>query len=204
MILEQILMGSGLNFSYIIGDYETKEGAVIDPGSDTNRILQKAQFHNLKIKYIINTHSHGDHTLGNRKLKEKTNAKIIMHFKAPLDMDISVKDEDQLKLGKLNIKVIYTPGHTPDSICLLIDKALFTGDTLFVGECGRTDFTGGNSTDMYNSLFKKILSLEDNIMIYPGHNYGEKPTSTIGIERKTNYTLEPRSLEEFKEFMKEP
>jgi glyoxylase-like metal-dependent hydrolase (beta-lactamase superfamily II) len=103
------------------------------------------------------------------------------------------------------IKVIHTPGHTPDSICLLVDnKKLLTGDTLFVGECGRTDLLGGNSRSMYHSLFNKLLKLGDDVEVYPGHDYGSKPSSTIGEEKRSNYTLEPRSLMEFIEFMRQP
>jgi glyoxylase-like metal-dependent hydrolase (beta-lactamase superfamily II) len=101
--------------------------------------------------------------------------------------------------------VIYTPGHTPDSICLLVDnKKLLSGDTLFVGECGRTDFPGGNSQSLYESLFGKLLKLNDDLEIYPGHDYGDKPSSTLGEERRSNYTLQPRSLLDFIEFMKQP
>jgi glyoxylase-like metal-dependent hydrolase (beta-lactamase superfamily II) len=103
------------------------------------------------------------------------------------------------------IKVIHTPGHTPDSIYLLVDnKKLLTGDTLFVGECGRTDLSGGNSRNMHGSLFNKLLKLNDAVEVYPGHDYGSKPYSTIGEERRSNYTLQPRSLAEFIEFMKQP
>jgi hydroxyacylglutathione hydrolase len=102
------------------------------------------------------------------------------------------------------VKVIYTPGHTPDSICLLVDnKKLLTGDTLFVGECGRTDLLGGNSRSVYDSLFTKLLKLNDDVEVYLGHDYGSKPYSTIGEERRSNYTLQPRSLAEFIEFMKQ-
>jgi glyoxylase-like metal-dependent hydrolase (beta-lactamase superfamily II) len=108
-----------------------------------------------------------------------------------------------LHIGNINVRIIHTPGHTPDGICLLADGKLFTGDTLFVGECGRTDLRGGSAEDMYHSLFDKILSLDDDVEVYPGHDYGNKPCSTIGYERKTNYTLEKRTVEEFVEFMKE-
>ena len=100
-----------------------------------------------------------------------------------------------MRVGEIPISVIYTPGHTADSICLLVDSTkLLTGDTLFVGECGRTDFPGGSSKSMYNSLFGKLLKLDDAVEVYPGHDYGATASSTIGQERKTNYTLQPRSL----------
>ena len=113
-----------------------------------------------------------------------------------------MEDGDVLTVGDVTLKIIYTPGHTADSICLLVNnKKLLTGDTLFVGECGRTDFSGGNSRSMYDSLFHKLSKLEDNIEIYPGHDYGTKPSSTLGEEKKTNYTLEQRSVEDFIDFM---
>jgi len=205
MIFKQILLDDvGRNFAYIIGDETTRDVAVIDPGYNVEKILQQVQQLDANVKYIINTHSHGDHTSGNGRLKEKTRAKIVAHAESPRQKDIVVKDQDSLQLGKLNIRVIHTPGHTPDGICLLVDNKIITGDTLFVGECGRTDLAGSSAEDMYHSLFDKILTLDDSIEVYPGHNYGNRPSSTIGHERKTNYTLEKRTLEEFIEFMSEP
>jgi glyoxylase-like metal-dependent hydrolase (beta-lactamase superfamily II) len=132
-------------------------------------------------------------------------AKTVAHKLSRINADVAVDDGDIIRLGNMPIKVIYTPGHTPDSICLLVDnKKLLTGDTLFVGECGRTDLLGGNSRSMYDSLFNKLLKLNDAVEVYPGHDYGSKPYSTIGEERRSNYTLQPRSLAEFTEFMKQP
>ncbi len=189
------------NFSYIIGDEETHQGAVVDPGFETEKILEIAVQNRLKIKYLIDTHEHMDHTSGNRDLALKTGAKIVAHEYAQITKDISVKDGEELKLGETSIKVIHTPGHTPGSICLLIDRKLLTGDTLFVGECGRVDLPGGSAEDLYSSLFNKILNLDDDIEVYPGHNYGAEPSSTIGSERKHNYVLKPRTKEEFVRFM---
>jgi glyoxylase-like metal-dependent hydrolase (beta-lactamase superfamily II) len=203
MIFAQIPISEGKNFTYIFGDEKTGEAAVIDPGYDVKKVLEQAQLLKVRLKYIFNTHSHGDHTAGNSQIKKKTGAKVVMHASASLSKDIAVKDQDCLRVGELVVKVIHTPGHTPDSICLLVDNKLFTGDTLFVGECGRTDLSGGNSKDMFHSLFDKILSLDDGVEVYPGHDYGERPSSTIGREKKTNYTLEKRTLEEFIQFMKE-
>jgi hydroxyacylglutathione hydrolase len=182
VIIEQILSGELDNFTYIIADEKTKLAAVIDP-VDVNKILEIAERKKLKIKYIINTHSHFDHIAGNEELKAKTGAKVVAHENSRIKKDIAVKDGDVIILGKLKIKVIHTPGHTQDSICLLVDKNLFTGDTLFIGGIyGRTDLPGGNFEQLMNSL-RKLMKLDENITIYPGHHYGEKRSSTIGKEK---------------------
>ncbi|MDX1371585.1 MAG: MBL fold metallo-hydrolase, partial [Nitrososphaeraceae archaeon] len=109
---------------------------------------------------------------------------------------------DIIKVGKITIEVIYTPGHSKDSICLIIDsQIIITGDTLFVGNCGRIDLPGGDINDMYESLFEKIMKLNDDLIVYPGHNYGIKPISTIGEEKKNNYVLTPRTKDEFIQLM---
>jgi hydroxyacylglutathione hydrolase len=195
----------GDNFSYIIADETTGEAAVVDSSYNAGRITQILKTENLKLKYVINTHSHSDHTAGNQELRSIFNAKIVAHKLSRTNADVRVNDGDVLNIGIVPVKVIYTPGHTPDSICLLVDnKKLLTGDTLFVGECGRTDLPGGNSRSMYKSLFYKLLKLDDSVEVYPGHDYGQKPSSTIGSERLSNYTLEPRSIDEFVEFMRKP
>jgi len=195
----------GDNFSYIIADDTTREAAVVDPSYNSGEITHVLETENLKLKYIINTHGHSDHTAGNQELRSSFSAKIVAHKLSRVKADVKVDDGDSLKIGRAPVKVIHTPGHTPDSICLLVDnQKLLTGDTLFVGECGRTDLPGGNSKNMYDSLFHKILKLSNNVEVYPGHDYGSKPYSTIGEEKRSNYTLEPRSLPEFIEFMNQP
>ena len=195
----------GDNFSYIIADDTTGEAAVVDSSYNAGEITRIIKAENLKLNYIINTHGHSDHASGNQELRSISTAKIVAHNLSRINPDIKVNDGDTLNIGAIPVKVIHTPGHTPDSICLLVNnQKLLTGDTLFVGECGRTDLPGGNSKSMYNSLFHKILKLNDNIEVYPGHDYGQKLSSTIGEERRSNYTLEPRSLSEFIEFMKQP
>ena len=192
------------NFSYIIGDDKTHLGVIIDPGFDTEKILNKAVQMKLTIKYLIDTHEHPDHISGNMDLSEKTGAKIVAHKDAKIKKDLAVKDEEIISVGETNIKVLHTPGHSPGSICLLVDNKLITGDTLFVGECGRIDLPGGNAEDLYHSFFDKILNISDNVEVYPGHDYGLKPFSSIGFERKHNYVLRPRTKEEFVRFMKNP
>ena len=195
----------GDNFSYIVGDEASKEAAVIDPSFNADEILAQVKDHGYRVKYVINTHHHSDHTAGNEEVMNASHAKLVAHRLSSVHKDVSVIDEELIKIGKTTIKVIHTPGHTPDSICLLIDgKLLLTGDTLFVGECGRTDLPGGNPESMYDSLFHKLMKLDDKVEVYPGHDYGLKPHSTIGDEKKTNYVLETRTAEEFVEFMKQP
>jgi glyoxylase-like metal-dependent hydrolase (beta-lactamase superfamily II) len=204
MFFKQIQQHSD-NFSYIVADESTREAAVVDSSFNTDEITRIIKTENLKLKYIISTHGHSDHTAGNEELRRAFRAKTVAHKLSRTNPDIVVDDGTVIAVGAIPIEVIHTPGHTPDSICLLVSKKrLLTGDTLFVGECGRTDLPDGNAEDMYNSLFGKLLKLSDDVEVYPGHDYGSKPSSTIGEERRSNYTLQPRSLEDFIEFMKEP
>jgi hydroxyacylglutathione hydrolase len=204
MFFKQV-QSHGDNFSYVIADDNTQEAIVVDPSYNASEITRILKAENLKPKYVINTHGHSDHTAGNLELRSTFDAKIVAHKLSRINADVAVDDGDIIHVGHIIVKVIYTPGHSPDSICLLVDnKKLLTGDTLFIGECGRTDLPGGNSKDMYNSLFHRLLKLNDDVEVYPGHDYGPKPFSTIGEEKQTNYTLEPRSLTEFIEFMNQP
>jgi glyoxylase-like metal-dependent hydrolase (beta-lactamase superfamily II) len=204
MFFKQIQQHSD-NFSYIIADEDTREAAVIDSSFNAGEIIQVLKAERLNLKYVINSHGHSDHTAGNIELSSIFGAKIVAHRLSRANFDIAVEDKDVLNVGKVSISIIYTPGHTTDSICLLVEnKRLLTGDTLFVGECGRTDLPGGNTKSMYDSLFNKLSKLNDDVEVYPGHDYGLKPSSTIGEEKKSNYTLQPRSLEDFIEFMKQP
>jgi len=195
----------GDNFSYIIADDAAKEAAVVDSSFNAGELTRIIKAEDLKLKYIINTHGHSDHTAGNAELQSIFNARIVVYNRSRINSDVKVADGDVILVGRIPIRVIHAPGHTPDSICLLVDnQKLLTGDTLFVGECGRTDLPGGNSKNMYYSLFHRILKLNDDVEVYPGHDYGSKPFSTIGEEKRSNYTLEPRNLAEFIEFMNQP
>jgi hydroxyacylglutathione hydrolase len=204
MIFNQIQQHSD-NFTYLIADEKTKEAAVVDSSYNAEEIIKILKTQNLRLKYVINTHGHSDHTAGNTELKSIFGAKLVAHKLSKVNCDIWVEDGDVIKIGSISLKIIYTPGHTVDSICILVDnQKLLTGDTLFVGECGRTDMPGGNSKSMYDSLFNKILKIEDSIEVYPGHDYGSTQTSTIGRERTSNYTLQPRTVKDFIEFMSQP
>ncbi|MCZ2809627.1 MAG: MBL fold metallo-hydrolase, partial [Candidatus Bathyarchaeota archaeon] len=184
------LRNRGDNFSYVIADEASREAAVVDPGLNADAIIELLNDHGLKVKYVINTHSHIDHSAGNEYIRSSLGAKVVVQRLSKVDKDISVVDRDVIEVGKMSIKVIHTPGHSPDGICLLVDGKLLTGDTLFVGECGRTDLHGGNPEELYHSLFDKLLKLDDDVEVYPGHDYGSKTHSTIGEEKRTNYTLE--------------
>ena len=192
------------NFSYIVGDKESGEAAVVDPPYNVKKVLEIAAENNLKIIYIINTHGHYDHTQGNEPMKKATGAKIVAHESSVVKKDLPVKDGDHLKLGEISIKIIHTPGHSPDGISLLVDdKLVMTGDTLFVGECGRADLPGSDPSKLQESL-SKLTKLPDEVEVYPGHDYGKQPHSSIGYEKKSNYTLKPRTKQEFIRFMEEP
>lgn len=193
------------NFSYIIADSSTKEAAIVDSSYNADELIHILQTENLTLKYIINTHGHPDHTTGNYELRSSLGGKIIAHGCSRTRSDVAVEGGETLKIGNIKIEVLYTPGHTTDGICLLVDDTkLLTGDTLFVGECGRVDLPGGSAAKLYDSLFNILLKLDDRIEVYPGHDYGTKPFSTIGEERQSNYVLKPRSLEEFIKFMETP
>jgi hydroxyacylglutathione hydrolase len=195
----------GDNFSYIIADEATREAAVVDSSYNAGELTRILKAENFALKYVITTHGHSDHTAGNQELVSVFGAKTVAHKLSRINPDIKVDDGETLSLGNVKLKIIHTPGHTPDGICLLInDKILLTGDTLFIGECGRTDLSGGNSRSMYDSLFNKLLKLNDEVEVYPGHDYGKIPHSTLGEERRTNYVLQPRSVDEFLEFMSQP
>jgi glyoxylase-like metal-dependent hydrolase (beta-lactamase superfamily II) len=197
----QIPVGQMANFTYIVADEETDEAAVIDPSWDLEKVFDALKKNGWTAKYVINTHSHFDHVLGNEQVAKVTKAKIIQHKASQLDKDVAVSDGDVIRVGSIEMKVVHTPGHSKDSMCLLLDGVVFTGDTLFVGNCGRTDLPGSDPKEMYNSLLNIVSRLDDKLIVYPGHNYGQAPTSTIGFEKKFNPVLQPRTQQEFLEFM---
>jgi hydroxyacylglutathione hydrolase len=203
VLLEQFQVGPLLNFTYLVANEEGGEGVVIDPSYGIDPVLQSIDQHRVKIRYIMNTHSHRDHVAGNQDLRERTSAKVVAHVSAPLHQDISVQEGDVVESGRIRFQVLHTPGHTPDSVLYLFEGRLATGDTLFVGECGRTDLPGGDPSAMYDSLLGRVVKLDDALIVLPGHDYGPSPTSTIGREKRENYVLQPRTREEFIRFLKE-
>lgn len=201
MIVHQIQVGNMQNFSYIVVDEDTSESIIIDPSWDLIELEMVIKENNLKIKYIVNTHHHFDHTIGNEEMAESTKAPIIQHENSELKHDITVKDGDVIEFGNSKLKVLHTPGHSKDSICLIGDGKIFSGDTLFVGNCGRIDLPGGSAKELYHSLFDVLYSLDDNLILYCGHNYGHKETSTIGQEKITNMVMQKRTEQQFLDMM---
>jgi hydroxyacylglutathione hydrolase len=206
MEIEQIKVGFMDVFCYLVSWLNTKEALFIDPAGDEEKLVDRAKKKGLALKYIVNTHGHGDHTCGNKRMKALTGARIVMHelddqiFNSPKGQemskawgfepsppaDVKVKDGDLIAVGEVSLKVIHTPGHSPGGICLLSDGNLFTGDTLFVGGIGRTDLPGSSERQFLESIKEKLLKLPDETIVWPGHDYGNRPKSTIGLEKATN------------------
>lgn len=201
MIVHQIQVGNMQNFSYVVVDEKTKESLIIDPSWDLIELEMIIKENNLKIKYIVNTHHHFDHTLGNETMKEFTGAPVMQHERSELNHDVTVKDGDSITFGNSMLQVLHTPGHSTDSICLIGDGKLFSGDTLFVGNCGRIDLPGGSAKELYHSLFDVLYSLDDDLVMYPGHNYGHSEVSTLGDEKKTNMILQKKTEQQFLDMM---
>ena len=201
MIVHQIPVGPMQNFSYIVVDEDSHESIIIDPSWNLMELELIIKENNLKIKYIVNTHYHDDHTRGNEEMVASTKAPIIQHESSTLKNDITVKDGDFIEFGNSKLKVLHTPGHSPDSVCLVGDGKIFSGDTLFVGNCGRIDLPGGSASELYHSLFDVLHSLDDDLVMYPGHNYGSTETSTIGKEKMTNMIMQKRTEQQFLDMM---
>ena len=203
MIFKQEFDTKSSTYTYIIASAKGREAVVIDPVienvDDYIKILNDLD---LKLVKVIDTHIHADHVTGASKLQKVTNCTTLMGEHTPADtVDIKVKDGEIIDVDNLKIKSMYTPGHTSDSYSFLLNDCLFTGDTLLINGTGRTDFQNGSSKDAYNSLFNNLLKLPDDTLVYPGHDYNGKLSSTIGKEKKFNPRLQVNNVDEYIEIM---
>jgi len=203
MIFKQVFDQKSSTYTYLIASAEGREALIIDPVleniEDYIKLLKEL---NLKLVKVIDTHIHADHVTGAGKLRDKTKCVTIMGEHTPTDaVEVKVKDEEIIKLDQLKIKAIYTPGHTSDSFSFLMDNYLFSGDTLLINGTGRTDFQNGSSTDAYNSIFNRLLTLPDETLLYPAHDYKGEKVSTIGKEKKFNPRLQVNNVDEYIDIM---
>jgi len=205
LYFRQSPVGRMRNFAYLFGCERSRAAAVVDPGFEVERIVTLAETDGYRIASLFTTHGHGDHVGGHRKMMEATGARVIAHRdevgrlrEQGLSVDQIVEDNDEVKVGNVSVRILHTPGHTSGGICLLVGgKKLITGDTLFVGDCGRVDLPGGNGRALFESIHGKLMLLDNAVEVWPGHDYGERPSSTIGEEKRENIAMTCRSLEEF-------
>jgi len=213
LYFKQIEMGPMQNFVYLMGSLETRKVAVVDAAWDIEEILRIVAADDMELTHACVSHTHPDHIGGQfsglhiegiTELLEKAKVKVIVHkeeaeflkFLSPSDL-IKVESGDGIDIGGINIRLIHTPGHTPGSQCFLIDDRLVSGDTLFIGSCGRVDLPGGNAEQMYFSLTQRLMDLPETTLLFPGHNYSDKSISTLGEQQRTNPYLQFHSLREF-------
>ncbi len=194
MVVKQIKVGPMANFVYVVVDEDSREAVVIDSGWETEPIVRAVTVMGAKVKYAIATHEHFDHTTTLRELSERLGAKVVAHEDSPIECDVRVTDQQRLKLGGTSLKVLHTPGHTQDSICLYDGRNVFTGDTLFVDTIGRFERVDGES--IFRSIHT-IMELPGLTLMYPGHDYGDVPSRTLQEEGQTNPFLMARDLRSF-------
>ena len=203
MIFKQVFDPKTSTYTYFIGSAKGREAVIIDPViENVNKYIQLLTELDLKLVKVIDTHIHADHVTGASKLKKATNCATIMGEHTPSEaVEIKVKDNEIIKIDNLEIKSIYTPGHTSESYSFLLENYLFSGDALLINGTGRTDFQNGNSKDSYHSIFDKLLKLPEKTLLYPGHDYNGKKVSTIGNEKKFNPRLQVKNVDEYIEIM---
>ena len=203
MIFKQLFDNKSSTYTYIISSGKGREALIIDPViEDTEKYLTVLKNLNLKLVKVIDTHIHADHISGLNELGKQTNCSKIMGEHSTSEVvDIRVKDNEKIKIENIELISIYTPGHTDCSYSFLMKDRVFTGDTLLINGTGRTEFQNGSSYDAYDSIFKKLLRLPENTLVYPAHDYNGKTHSTIENEKNNNPRLQVKSAEEYAEIM---
>ena len=203
MIFKQLFDTESSTYSYIISTGKGREALIIDPvidhASEYLKILEDLELNLVK---VIDTHIHADHVSAMAELKNRTNCQTLMGENSKSEVvSIKVKDNEAIKIEGIELKAIYTPGHTDDSYCFMMRDRVFTGDTLLINGTGRTDFQNGSSYDAYNSLFDRLLKLPEETLVYPAHDYKGNKFSSIGKEKNNNPRLQVNSAEEYAEIM---
>ena len=203
MIFEQLFDTKSSTYTYIIASGQGREALIIDPVIEkTDEYIQVLKNLELKLVKVIDTHIHADHITGLNELKKRTNCTRIMGEKSKSEViDLKISDNENIKVENIELKAIYTPGHTDCSYSYLMNDRVFTGDTLLINGTGRTDFQSGSPYDAYDSLFNKLLKLPEKTLVFPAHDYNGKKNSTIGNERNNNPRLQVNSKEEYAEIM---
>jgi hydroxyacylglutathione hydrolase len=213
LYFKQIELGPMQNFVYLIGSGETRKVAVVDAAWEIDEILRLAAQDDVEVTHAFVTHTHPDHVGGRfagveieglAELLSKCKAKVVVHkaeaeFLKPLSASDIIKAEsgDKIDVGGVEIQLLHTPGHTPGSQCFMVENRIVSGDTLFVGSCGRVDLPGSNPEQMYYSLTQKLMALPDETILFPGHNYSDRTTSTIGEQKRSNPYFQFHSLKQF-------
>ena len=203
MIFNQLFDSKSSTYTYIISSGKGREALIIDPVIEhTDEYVKVLESLDLKLVKVIDTHIHADHISGLNELNKRTNCTRIMGEKSKSEVvDIKLKDNENLNIENIELKAIYTPGHTDCSYCYLMNDRVFTGDTLLINGTGRTDFQSGSPLDAYDSLFNKLLKLPEKTLVYPAHDYNGKKNSTIENEKNNNPRLQVSSKEEYAEIM---
>lgn len=203
IFFKQVEMGPMANFIYLIGDPKTRTCAVVDPAWDVDAIVHMTEQEGYQISDILITHGHPDHINGVDAMIAKTGAKVHMHkdempwlgeFK---ETAIKTDNESIIQVGNVPIKCIHTPGHTPGSQCFMVDEKLVSGDTLFIGGCGRTDLPGGDTRKLYESLYHRLSRVDDEVILCPGHNYAEVQQRKMREEKQLNPYLQFETVQAF-------
>jgi sulfur dioxygenase len=199
LVFEQLFDAESSTYTYLVGDDETKVAALIDPVvEELERDLSRVAAHGLRLVHTIETHVHADHVTGGGALAERTGSLPVVHRDSPVVCEaLRLGQGDRLRLGALVLDVLETPGHTPESLSLVLGDKVFTGDALLIGTCGRTDFQGGDAGTLYDSIQTRLFTLPDGYLVYPAHDYHGRTSSTIGEEKRGNTRIAGKSRPEF-------